>query len=145
MDRFTRWPETIPLTDASAISCARALLAHWISRYGVPWNITSDRGRQFTSNLWIELANLMGFSRKMTTSYHPQSNRMVERFHRTFKQSLKARLGTSANWMDHLPLLLLALRPMWKEDSTSSVAELLHGTTLSFCLLYTSPSPRDRG
>ena len=52
VDRFTRWPEAIPLNDTSSVSCARALIANWISRFGLPADISSDRGAQFTSQLW---------------------------------------------------------------------------------------------
>ena len=51
VDRFTRWPEAISLSDISALTCARAFLYHWVSRYGVPSTLTSDRGRQFVSEL----------------------------------------------------------------------------------------------
>ena len=36
VDRFSRWAEAIPLVDMTAKSCARALLRHWVSRFGVP-------------------------------------------------------------------------------------------------------------
>ena len=51
VDRLTRWPEAIPLSDISALTCARAFLYHWVSRYGVPTTLTSDRRRQFVSEL----------------------------------------------------------------------------------------------
>ena len=51
VDRFTRWPEVIPLPNAEAVTCARALLRTWIARFGVPDTITSDQGRQFISSL----------------------------------------------------------------------------------------------
>ena len=90
VDRFTRLPEAIPLSEISALTCARAFLYHLVSRYGVPSTLTSDRGRQFVSELWRKIAALLGTATNSTTSYHPQSNGMVERMHRVMKAPLKA-------------------------------------------------------
>ena len=90
IDRFTRWPEAVPLPDAQASTCASALLHHWVARFGVPEDITSDRGRQFTSALWTQLSSLLGINGNTTTAYHPQANGMVERLHRQLKASLKS-------------------------------------------------------
>ena len=49
--------------------------------------ITSDRGAQFTSSLWAALCSLLNIQHKQTTAYHPQSNGVVERFHRRLKDS----------------------------------------------------------
>ncbi len=68
---------------------ARAFISGWISRYGVPSTIISDRGRQFESNLWDSLMSLLGTKRARTTAYHPQANGMVERFHRQLTAALK--------------------------------------------------------
>ena len=51
VDRFTRWPEAIPLKGTDTETCARAVVFHWIARFGVPLDMTSDRGSQFTSKL----------------------------------------------------------------------------------------------
>ena len=50
VDRFTRWPEAIPLVDAQTITCAKALALHWIARFGVPAELTSDRGHSSLRN-----------------------------------------------------------------------------------------------
>ncbi len=51
IDRTSNWMEAIPLSEMSEAACAKALTFTWISRFGVPETITSDRGPQFTSNL----------------------------------------------------------------------------------------------
>ena len=38
----------------------------------------------------------------LTTAYHPQSNGMVERFHRQLKVALCARCS-GVDWLEHLP------------------------------------------
>lgn len=130
VDRFTRWPEAIPLADTSTTTCARALVTHWISRFGMPLDITSDRGPQFTSNLWKSTATLLGIQLHRTTAYHPQANGLVERFHRQLKCALKARL-TSPNWIDELPWVMLGIRTAPKEDIGASSAELVYGAPLT--------------
>lgn len=97
VDRFSRWPEAIPLSDTTTASCVQALVFHWIARFGIPSHISSDRGPQFTSQLWTSIAQLFGTQLHHTTAYHPQSNGLVERFHRHLKSALKARL-TGPSW-----------------------------------------------
>ncbi|GFO43156.1 Pol polyprotein [Plakobranchus ocellatus] len=108
----------------------KALIRNWISCFGVPLDITSDRGTQFTSTFWGEIANQHGVQLHQTTAYHPQSNGFAERLHRTLKSALKARLQ-GPNWADELPWILLGLRTAPKEDIGSSAAELVYGIPLT--------------
>lgn len=131
VDRFTRWPEAIPIADATAETVARHFVRHWIARFGVPSVITSDQGRQFESHLFSALTALMGIKRTRTTPYHPCSNGMVERFHRSLKQSLRAALLPHGNrWTDVLPIVMMGLRSAFKEDVGGTCAELVYGAPI---------------
>ena len=140
VDRFTRWPEAIPLASIDTKSCARAFARNWIARFGVPGDMSSDRGAQFTSDLWASLSNLLGIQLHRTTAYHPQANGLVERFHRSLKASLRARL-TSAAWMDELPWVLLGLRTVPKDDLGASSAEMVYGAPLAVPGDFILPPP----
>jgi len=129
IDRFTKWAEAIPMPEMKTENCVKAFIRHWIARFGVPGDITSDRGRQFTSHLWQGLNSLLGVTSNNTTAYHPQANGLVERMHRQLKSALKARC-TDPNWMNELPLVLLGMRTAWREDTHCSPADLVYGTAL---------------
>ncbi len=129
VDRFTRWPEVVPLMDMTATSMAHAFLTGWIARFGVPTFITTDRGSQFESDLWQQLMCLLGSTRIRTTAYHPAANGLVERFQRQLKASLMS-VTTSTRWVEALPMVLLVIRTSVKEDLGCCTAELVYGTTL---------------
>ncbi|GFS80387.1 putative gypsy-29-i nvi [Nephila pilipes] len=74
IDRYSRYPEAIPLPDIRADTVADNLLKGWIARFGTPLVITTDQGTQFEAQLFQELSKLIGFKRNRTTSYHPQAN-----------------------------------------------------------------------
>ena len=73
------------------------------------------------------------------TSYHPQANGMVERFHRDLKAALRSRLN-GPNWVDELLWVLLGLRTASKEDIHTSAAEMVYGTPLTVPGDFVCPS-----
>jgi transposase InsO family protein len=95
MDKMSCWLEAIPIATTTTVDCANALFQGWVSRFGVPSVITSDRGTQFTSSLWAALCCLLNIQHAQTTAYYQQSNRMVERFHRHLKDAFWARYSTA--------------------------------------------------
>ena len=129
VDRFTRCLEAIPIVDIRAETVADAFFSGWIARYGTPATITTDRGAQFESKLWDNLCNQFGIIRNRTTSYHPQSNGMVERFHLQLKAVIMAHESPNP-WTITLPAVLLGVRSAVKERLGRSAAEMIYGTTL---------------
>jgi hypothetical protein len=120
VNRSTRWPEAIPLCTTSTEDCVEALISGWVARFSVPADITSDRGIQFSSGVCAVLCQRLGISHHSTTAFHPQSDGMVERFHRQLKDALRAHLQ-GQDWVSQLPWVLLGLRAAPKEKANIRV------------------------
>ncbi len=85
-----------------------ALVGGRVVRFGVPQQITSDRGSQFCSSIWNSFTRQLGFKQQTTTLYHLQSNSAVKRFHHRLKDALRARLA-GTDWVEHVPWMMLGL------------------------------------
>ncbi|XP_076043880.1 uncharacterized protein LOC143026969 [Oratosquilla oratoria] len=129
IDHFRRWPEAIPIPDATSTFCTAALLSRRISRFDIPEQITSDRGTTFTSYLWTPMGQLLDTSVHYTTAYKPKANGMVEWFHRTLKTGLIS-LCNNATRGTQLPWVLLGLSTTPKEGLDVSPAEMAYGEPL---------------
>lgn len=115
------------MTSITAEEVADTFVRGWVSRFGVPVTVTTDQGRQFESNLFTRLMNIGATKRVRTTSYHPQANGMIERFHRQLKAAIMCHNDT---WHRALPLVLLGVRSALKEDLKCSSADLVYGEPL---------------
>lgn len=124
IDRGSRWTEAIPLQEIKAEIIARAAFDTWISRYGVPLELTSDRGSQFTSDVFEKLCKLLGANHMKTAAYNPKANGIVERWHSRLKTALKSH---GSNWFDHLPVVLMGLRSAPRDETGISAAEYTFG------------------
>ncbi|KAL0124082.1 hypothetical protein PUN28_006108 [Cardiocondyla obscurior] len=114
--------------DTTSNTVATAFFNTWISRFGAPAIITTDRGSQFEAVFFQSLVQMTGSHHIRTTAYHPEGNGMIERWHRALKTAIKCH--QTQNWTEVLPMILLGLRACYKDDIKASAAELVYGTTL---------------
>ena len=128
--RSTRWPEVVSLSSITAESYVHAFISTWVSRCSVPATLTSDRGSQFISSIWTGVCRELGITVSKMTSYHPQANGMIERFHRRMKVSLRT-WAVCSNWFHNLPLVLLGLWTVSKEGTGFCSAEAVYSSALS--------------
>ena len=70
---------------------------------------------------------MMGMKRDMTTAYHPQHNGKIERWHRSLKNALRARLLGHHRWVPELPWVLLGFRSAPNLDTGVSPCLLVLG------------------
>ena len=128
VDYLTKWPEVFATPDQTAETIANLFVGEIISRHGVPAKLLSDRGTNFLSELMQEICKLMGTKKVNTSSYHPQTDGLVERFNRTLTSMLaKTVEKDERNWDHRLPYVLFAYRTSLQESTRESPFHLLYG------------------
>ena len=126
-DYSTRYPETVPLKNIEAETIAEEL-GKFFSRMGVPTEILTDQGSNFTSQLLKEVYRMLKIEPIRTSPYHPQTDGLVERFNSTLKSMLKKiAKDDPTEWDSWLPYLLFAYREVPNESTGFSPFELLFG------------------
>ena len=128
IDRFSRWVQAVPMENMEAETVALSFMSGWISTFGCPARITTDRGTQFESRLFQQLMALLGTHRWRTSAYNPKANGMIERVHRQMKAALRSH--EQSDWVAALPIVLLGMHTAIKEDSGYAPCEILFGEGL---------------
>jgi len=90
VDRLTKMVHVAPTTSScTAEQTARLFFDNVVRLHGVPKNVVSDRGPQFSSKFWAALGELVGMRVHLTTAYHPQADGQTERINRTLGEMLR--------------------------------------------------------
>ena len=89
--------------DQTAKTVTKFLYGGFISIFGAPARLLSDRGTSFTSSIIQELCENLDVQWLWTMPYHPQANRLVERSHQMIMHMI-GKLGEDkkADWPSHL-------------------------------------------
>ncbi|MCP3923407.1 MAG: transposase family protein, partial [Desulfobacterales bacterium] len=99
-DRFSGFVRAIPVSSASARNCALVLVSEWFNLFGCPKMLLSDRGSEFLNSIFDILERIYQIKRVVTTSYHPETNGFLERWHRFLKEYFRTHYiskGTALN------------------------------------------------
>ena len=127
-DYFTKWAEAYAIPDQEAKTVATAFVNQFVSRFGAPLLVHTDQGRNFEAKLFQEMCVLLGAKKTRTTSYHPQSDGMVERLNRTLGTMISAYVtDNQRTWDQHLSMLTMAYRATPHESTGLSPNEMMLG------------------
>ena len=107
VDSHSKWPEVFEMSSTSSeqtVSTLRKLFAS----YGLPLQLVSDNGPQFTSSCFEQFMKGNGVKHIRCAPYHPSSNRLAERFVRSFKEALKTGSSSGVSTIQRLANFLLS-------------------------------------
>ncbi|KAH9802826.1 Ribonuclease H [Citrus sinensis] len=128
IDYFTKWVEVGVLSQITERKTTDFIWKNIICRYGIPYAIITDNGRQFDNSNFREFCRNLGVDLKFCTPAHPQANGQVEAANKVIKKLLKIRLGEKKGaWVDELPGVLWAYRTTHKTATGETPFALAFG------------------
>lgn len=110
IDSRSKMAHFIPTRKSvSATETAMIFLTNIVRLHGLPSAIISDRDSKFTSAFWENLTMALGIKRRMSSSYHPESDGQTERTNRTLEHMLRAfTTDHELTWQSALPMVEFA-------------------------------------
>ena len=120
----TKWPEVVIMSDTTAEKTVDALRAIFAT-HGLPEQVVSDSGPQFTSQVFEQFMKLNGIRHLRCSPYHPSSNGLAERFVRTFKESMQSSSKDGRSLQQRIADFLLSYRSTPHATTDDSPAFLM--------------------
>lgn len=131
-DRLTKGITLCVMDSITAEATAWAIIHSLIRHHGFPRTIISDRGTQFTNDMWRRICELTGITRALSTAFHPQTDGSTERMNAIIEEYLRVYVCyDQSNWKRLLPMAELALNTRTPTSTGLSPFFLSHGYNLS--------------
>ena len=102
-------------------------LNNLLARHGIPEEILTDQGTNFTSALLGEVYQMLGIKAIWPSPYHPQTDSLVEQFNKTWYLERKERHGIKCYHMYFLHIVKYPSLLLDSVLSTYYMAEMLEG------------------
>ena len=142
-DSHTKWLEAIPMRETSTESTIRELRAMF-ARFGIPRQLVSDNGPQFTAGQFAEFTSNNGVRHIRVAPYHPSSNGAGERAVQSVKHGLKAAMRDGGSLSRRLQKFLMAYRAAPHMATGRSPAEMMLGRNVRTRLDLLRPDPAQK-
>lgn len=124
MDAYARWPDIVHMQTTTA-SKTIEVLRNLFASYGLPKEVVTDNGPQFTSGDFESFLKLNAVNHIKMPAYHPASNGLAERLVQNFKKSLVKNKAAGGMSLQHcIANFLFSYRNMPHTTTKKTPAEL---------------------
>lgn len=102
-----------------------------LTKFGIPKEIQSGQGCNFTCGIFQQAMHHLGIKHVMSSAYHPHSHGALEICHQTLETMIKAYcFDNRSDWDEGIRLLLFAATEVEQESLGFSPFELLFSRTV---------------
>lgn len=129
IDARTKWPEVF-LMKSTTTEATIKVFRNLFSCFGLPFQIVSDNGPQYTSAEFSEFLKNLGVRHTFTAVKHPMTNGAAENFVKTLKRKLKILLKMGESVQVAIDKILFDYRSMKHCTTGESLAKLMLGREL---------------
>ena len=139
-DRLSGWVEVYSSKAGTSLGGSAGLVRHlrsFFTTFGVPEEISSDGGPEFTAGHTEDFLRLWGVKHRLSSVGFPQSNGRAEVAVKTVKRLLRSNTGPTGS-LDHDRFMraMLQLRNTPDPDCNLSPAEIIFGRPLRGTLSF---------
>lgn len=144
-DRFSGWVEIFSAPHGTSLAGSLGLhtaLRRFFATFGVPSELSSDGGPEFTSDSTTKFLAKWGVHHRVSSAFYPQSNGRAELAVKKAKRLLGGNIGPNGSLNNDLLLrALLQVRNTPNQDSGSSPAEIVFGRQLRDAFSFVNRTP----
>ncbi|CAL2230563.1 unnamed protein product [Prunus armeniaca] len=143
VDYFTKWVEAKALATITATRIEDFIWTNICCRFGIPYAIVTDNGRQFDLEVFREFCTRLKINLFFASSAHPQSNGQVEAMNKIVKKLLKRQLDKAKGaWPEKLPEALWAIRTSYRTATGETPFSMAFGSEAVVPVEIGEPSAR---
>ena len=143
VDQFTKWVECIPIPSQTAEITAVTAVNDFFSRFGYPFEIFTDQGRNFQSQLFSSICELLHKHKTQSTPYRPSGNGQVERFNKTIMAAVRCFIDKKQGlWNKYLAQIAGAIRASVNKSTGFTPNRLVLGREVNLPADLVFPFPQ---
>ena len=151
IDGYSKLMSASPMKSQTSEEIFSCFYRDWVTRYGVPFGIMSDRAANLNQGSSVPFFNLLNISKMKTVAFHPQADGSAERSIRTLSALLSKLLnadtdenaGEKAEWDEKVDKALYAYNSSIQTSTGFSPFMLFTGKDMMVSTNLIFPAKRE--